>query len=188
MDSNQDVILYQRLREANQSALESLYDRYEKLVYSFAYRMTSNATTSEDIVQDVFSKLWYGKAEYNPNKGKFSSWLLTITRYTAIDHLRKMKTEESLEIVERDSLQSDEKLIEEEVLWQQEKALIHRIIETLSEEQQLIIQLFYFKGLSQQQISECCKIPLGTVKSRIRLALNHLKSKLEGERGLEYEK
>ena len=96
MDSNQDLILYQRLRETDQSALESLYDRYEKLVYSFAYRMTSNVTASEDIVQDVFSKLWYGKAEYNPDKGKFSSWLLTITRYTAIDHLRKMKKKKHL--------------------------------------------------------------------------------------------
>lgn len=188
MDSQNDVLLYQKLRQKDQSSLESLYDRYEKLVYSFAYRMTGGTSLSEDIVQEVFMKLWYGKSEYDPGKGKFASWLLTVTRYTAIDYLRKAKKEDTLEMEERDSLQADEKLIEDEILWQEEKALIHRMINKLSEEQQKIIHLFYFKGLSQQQISDSCNIPLGTVKGRIRLALNHLKNQLEGERGLKYEK
>ncbi len=188
MDSQNDVHLYKEMRGKNQAALEKLYSRYEKLVYSFAYRMTGSVTLSEDVVQDVFMKLWNGKGEYDESKGKFSSWLLTVTRYTAVDHLRKVKQEDTLEIEERDALQSEAKLIEDEVAWQEERALIHRIIKTLNIDQQKIVNLFYFKGYSQQQISESCNIPLGTVKGRIRLALKHLRTQLEGERGLDYEK
>lgn len=188
MDSQNDVQLYKEMRAENQAALEKLYSRYEKLVYSFAYRMSGSATLSEDVVQDVFMKLWSGKGEYDESKGKFSSWLLTVTRYTAVDHLRKVKQDDALEIEERDALQSETRLVEDEVEWQEESALIHRIIKTLSKEQQKIINLFYFQGFSQQQISERCEIPLGTVKGRIRLALKHLRDQLDGERRLEYEK
>lgn len=184
METQTDVNLYDQLRKQNQSALETIYDRYEKLLYSFAFRMTKNTGLAEDIVQEVFIKLWHGKGEYDKSKGKFSSWLLTVTRYTAIDHIRKNKQEDAFELDERDALQSDGPSVEEEVSWKEEKETIRRSISILSAEQQEMIEMFYFKGYSQKQISESCEIPLGTVKGRIRLALKHLKNHLDGEGGV----
>ncbi len=80
MDTYTDSQLYARIRTKDQAALEELYDRYERLVYSFAYRMTQNAQMAEDTVQEVFIKLWKEHAPYTEDKGKFSSWLLTMTR------------------------------------------------------------------------------------------------------------
>ncbi|TCP27078.1 RNA polymerase sigma-70 factor (ECF subfamily) [Scopulibacillus darangshiensis] len=184
MNLQTDVKLYFELRQHDQSALEAIYDRYEKLLYSFAYRMTQNTGLAEDVVQEVFMKLWHGKSEYDQTKGKFSSWLLTITRYTAIDHIRKLKQEDAFELDERDALQSEEPSVEDEITWKEEKETIRRSIHTLSKDQQEMIHLFYYKGYSQKQISESCDIPLGTVKGRIRLALKHLKKRLDDERGV----
>jgi RNA polymerase sigma-70 factor (ECF subfamily) len=178
MNQETDLILYNRIKDHDSQALEALYDRYEKLLYSFAYKQTQNTTLAEEVVQDVFLKLWEEKAVYDESKGRFSSWLLTITRYTAIDRLRKEKPVTSYSLEERDSLKSNDPTTEEAYLWKQEREQLLQKMTALSRDQQEVIDLFYFKGLTHAKIAEVCNLPLGTVKGRIRIALKHLKEGL----------
>jgi RNA polymerase sigma factor (sigma-70 family) len=173
----QDIELYARLRAKDKRALELLYERYEKLLFSFSYRLTGRRDLSEEIVQDVFLKLWTKPGMYDETKGKFSSWILTVTRYTAIDCLRK-KDENHAELDDRDTLHTSGPSVEEVTEWKENREEIRAAISQLAEEQRQIVELFYFKGLSQQKIADSFQIPLGTVKGRIRLALKHLHTKI----------
>ncbi|WP_280770415.1 RNA polymerase sigma factor [Salipaludibacillus daqingensis] len=183
MGKHEDLKFYDRLREGDKQALETLYDKYERLLYSFSYKMVNNPEAAEEVVQEVMIKLWKGKGGYSPEYGKFSSWLLTVTRHTAIDYLRKQKKVSTEEVHTEVELHDSEPPIEEVLEWKEKGERLHQAMKTLKREQQLIIDLFYFKGYSQKKISEKVDIPLGTVKGRIRLALKHLKSELYEERG-----
>lgn len=183
MIEKDDASLYVRVRNKDRIAFETLYDRYEKLLYSFAFRFTNDSALTEEVIQDVFLKLWNGTNEYDVSKGKFSSWLLTITRNRAIDEIRKRKRHTHEDIIEKDAIVQDEVSVEEKVEWNEQKSILHRAMSSLKDEQQQIIDLFYFKGLSQRKISDQCDIPLGTVKGRIRIALKHLRKMLEQKGG-----
>lgn len=180
--SEQDYELYERIQRSDKQALESLYERYEKLLFSFALRMTGRRDLSEEIVQEVFIKLWTKRNLYDQSKGKFSSWLLTVTRNASIDYMR-MKNEQTEAIEERDALRSEEPAVEDVIQWKEDGKELRTAITCLADEQRDIIELFYFKGLSQRAISDERNIPLGTVKGRIRLALKHLKTHLTVRKG-----
>jgi len=187
MNTHTDAQLYENLRNKDQSALEELYSRYERLVYSFAYRMTQNAQLAEDTVQDVFMKLWKEHAPYTEDKGKFSSWLLTMTRNTSLDALRKKTRQQEVGLLDKDAEQMKvpiEELPEQMLEWKEKGSVLKKAMTRLKDEQRTIVELFYFHGLSQESISTKLNIPLGTVKSRIRLALQHLRKHLENERGM----
>lgn len=187
MEKLTDSQLYSLLISKDQAALEEIYIRYERLLYSFAYRMTQSAQLAEDTVQEVFIKLWKEHAPYTENKGKFSSWLLTMTRNTSLDALRKKGKQQEVGLLEKDAekmpIPADE-MPEEMLEWKEKETVLRKAIHKLKEEQRTIVELFYFHGLSQESISNRLDIPLGTVKSRIRLSLNHLKKHLEEERGI----
>lgn len=176
--------MYERIRSKDRDALEIMYDRYEKLLYSFAYRITHDQTLAEEVLQDVFMKLWNGNRVFDSSKGKFTSWLLTITRNQAIDLIRKHKKMDTVEIMEKDSVLRSELSVENEVEWKVQGEILREAVSKLKNEQQEMIELFYFKGFTQQRISEEYQIPLGTVKGRIRLALKHLRSLLDKEGGV----
>lgn len=184
MEKKTDVELYNQILKKDKAALEQLYDKYEKLIFSFAFKMVHESTAAEEVVQEVMIKLWRGSgAGYTPEKGKFSSWLLTMTRNTAIDYLRKQKRRSEEEIHQEAELHDVQLSVNEQVEWKQSKERIKQAMSALKEEQQHVIDLFYFKGYSQKMISEKADIPLGTVKGRIRLALQHLRKELQEERG-----
>jgi len=187
MEKLTDSQLYSLLNSKDQAALEELYNRYERLLYSFAYRMTQSAQMAEDTVQEVFIKLWKEHAPYTEDKGKFSSWLLTMTRNTSLDALRKKGKQQEVGLLEKDSEKMKvpiEEMPEQMLEWKEKGTLIRKAINWLKEDQRTIVELFYFQGLSQESISTKLNIPLGTVKSRIRLALQHLRKNLEKERGM----
>lgn len=181
--SNRDAELYQKMINGDKQALENLYDQYEKLLYSFVIKISSDQTLAEEVLQEVFIKLWTHKAKYDDSKGKFSSWLVTITRYTAIDLIRANKKHSVSLEEETDVPEEKTKSTEDLVEWKETGAVMKQAVQKLSEDQRQMVDLFYFKGLSQRKIAEQCNLPLGTVKGRIRLALKHLKehvSALEG--------
>jgi RNA polymerase sigma factor (sigma-70 family) len=181
-----DIDLYRKVVEdKDTAALRQLYRKYEKLIYSFTYKMTADREIAEEVIQEVFLKLWKKHAPYDRSKGKFSSWLLTMTRNTCLDALRKRKKHESVEYMEHDSLhvQVSNETPADIVEWKEKGDAIRDCIRTLKEDQQRIVHLFYFKGLTQQSISKNTDTPLGTVKGRIRLALKHLHSCLKGKGG-----
>jgi RNA polymerase sigma factor (sigma-70 family) len=179
-----DIDLYRKVvDDQDSSALRQLYRKYEKLIYSFTYKMTGDQEIAEEVIQEVFLKLWKKHAPYDHSKGKFSSWLLTMTRNTCLDSLRKRKKHESVEYMEQDSLQVSNETPADIVEWKEKGKAIQDCIRSLKEDQQRIVHLFYFKGLTQQSISKNTDTPLGTVKGRIRLALKHLHSCLKGKGG-----
>ncbi|MGJ9382221.1 RNA polymerase sigma factor [Salipaludibacillus sp. CF4.18] len=182
MGENKDLMLYERLRSGDKEALESLYDKYERLLYSFSYKMVHDPQAAEEIVQEVMIKVWKGTGSYSDKSGKFSSWLLTVTRNTAIDYIRKEKKVRSEEVYQEVELRDHQAPVEDLVEWKEKGDRLKTAMRTLKKEQQIIIDLFYFKGYSQQKISERIDIPLGTVKGRIRLALKHLNGQLHDER------
>ena len=177
MEKLSDIGLYIRIKEQDKAALELMYDRYEKILFSFLYKMTGERDLAEEALQEVFIKIWRGKGEYDESKGKFSSWLFRMAQNVAIDLIRKRK-KPTVPLDEIEEMTSSESSVEEKVEWQEQKDQIQGAVQGLSSEQQKMIQLFYFKGYTHETISEQCGVPLGTVKSRIRLALKKLKTTL----------
>lgn len=183
MSDVRDIELYNRLVQRDKEALELLYDRYEKLVYSFSYRMTRDATLAEEVVQEVFIKLWNPHAPYTEDRGKFSSWLLTMTRNLSLDLIRKQSARPTVEFEERDSLTDPSETPEEWLETNEQNRFVRKAVRKLKKEQQYIIELFYFQGLTHEKIADQTGLPLGTVKGRIRLALKHLKAFIQEEGG-----
>ncbi len=184
MEKTTDILLYTRINDQDKAALEQLYDRYEKILFSFLYKMLEDRDLAEEALQEVFIKIWRGKGVYDESKGKFTSWLFRMAQNTAIDLIRKRK-KPSVPIEEAGHMASTEAPVDEQVEWQEKKGQIETAVQRLSVEQQKMIDLFYFKGYTHETIADMCDIPLGTVKSRIRLALKKLKTSLHGlqERG-----
>ena len=180
-----DTELYEGLRAGDKACLEMLYRKYEKLLYSYAYKMTSSHERSEEVVQDVFMKVWQKKGAYDENKGKLSTWLITITRNYAIDISRRKKID-TYEYDERDDVNPDSdhfnSPVEKQAEHHEDREIINKAMQKLNEEQQRIVTLFYFKAYSQSQIAEALDVPLGTVKSRLRLALGHLRENMDPAR------
>ncbi|WP_170006325.1 RNA polymerase sigma factor [Bacillus fonticola] len=181
-----DIELYQLVVQRDQDALERLYTQYEKLLFSLAFRVCQDRSLAEEAVQEVFMKLWTKPGLYDPTKGKFSSWLLTVQRHTAIDLIRK-RSDKEFTLDARDDAQDPEPSAEQLAEWKERKEEIQQAVSALSQEQQEVIELFYFKGFTQREISERMGLPLGTVKGRLRLALNHLQQGMQAyrERGTE---
>ncbi|RNA66942.1 RNA polymerase sigma factor [Alteribacter keqinensis] len=177
-----DKQLYRRIQEQDQAALEALYDKYEKLLFSFALKMVQHPQAAEEVVQEVMLKLWRGTGHYDDTKGKFSSWLLTMTRNTAIDQIRKQNKQEVHLTNEWEPGDSGTR-VEDMIEWKEQGETLKKAIRTLKKEQIEIVELFYFKGYSQKKIAEKTNLPLGTIKGRIRLALKHLRQELSVERG-----
>lgn len=180
---NRDLELYQRLMNKDKQAFELIYDKYEKLLYSFVIKLSGDQILAEEVLQEVFIKVWTQKAVYDQTKGKFSSWIVTVTRYTAIDLIRKNKRHHLSLTEDRDLPEAGTDKTEDIVEWEEKGREIRQAVKHLSEEQKQMVNLFYFKGLSQQEIANQTSVPLGTVKGRIRLALKHLKKQLLSVKG-----
>jgi RNA polymerase sigma-70 factor (ECF subfamily) len=171
-----DVALIAKIVEKDQNALAALYRQYGGLVYSLAYRMVGQAGLAEEVTQDTFMKVWKQAESWDARKGKLVSWLLTIARYTAIDYIRQVKRqpqqfEISHELVASDS---DSKAPPSNPMWA-DGQLIQSLLGQLPPEQAQVIDLAFFKGMTHTELAETLQLPLGTVKTRLRLGLQKLK-------------
>ncbi len=161
-------------------ALELLYDRYSRTVYGMALRMLSNAEQAEDVVQETFWRVWRRGATFQQGYGQFSSWLFGIAHNLCIDELRRQRSRPS-PIYTEDAQQilhdiPDGQQDVDSLTWQTERRrLISDALRDLPSDQRQVIELAYFRGLSQREIAEQLQDPLGTVKTRIRLGLQKLK-------------
>jgi RNA polymerase sigma-70 factor (ECF subfamily) len=177
--------LLRSVRDKNRDALEQLYDRHARLVYSFAMRISSDESLAREIVQLVFARLWTTKAEYDSSRGDFASWLLTITRNIAIDVLRRERRHRSMVAIEglHEQLEdagSDSP--EGNVIRSDQQSAINSAAKRLSRPQQQLINLMYWKGYTLHEIAEMGGEPVGTVKNRLHQALKTLRRHLQGLR------
>ncbi len=172
-------------------ALGALYDRYGRLVYTVAIHVVGDAETAEEVTQDVFVRVWEGAHTYRADMAKVSSWLVSICRHRAIDELRRRGVRpekdsagwpDDIGLDTMDGLpvfDGPEDLVEDRL----QRSGIRQVINTLPPEQREALGLAYFKGLSHSQIAELLGEPLGTVKSRIRQAMQKVRDALI-ERGM----
>ncbi len=171
-----DFVLISRIQTRDQEAMLALHARYVNLVYSIAFRILGEATAAEEATQDAFMKVWQSAASYEPERGAPAAWLVRIARNVSIDRLRRLERREGLD----DSLEviGEERMNALPSEWPERERMpeLKLAIQQLPPEQAQAIALAYFGGLSHQDISDQLKIPLGTVKTRIRLGLQRLKS------------
>lgn len=177
-----DATLVHRLLQKDVSAFEQLYDRHSRLVYAVVLRILQQAGTAEEVVQDVFLKLWRNAAQYDESRGPFVPWLLTLARNRALDTLRlkserQRRREEQSEIMPVITSAAPEY---EKGLDEKKRAdKVRELMDSLIPQQKKAIELAYFEGLSHSEIAEALKEPLGTVKSWIRNGLLRLKEGLQ---------
>ncbi|MSQ35849.1 MAG: sigma-70 family RNA polymerase sigma factor [Dehalococcoidia bacterium] len=165
------------------AALERLYDRYASLVFSVSLRVLYDRQLAEDVTQEVFLRLWRRPQSYDPERGRLLSWLMSVTRNRAIDERRQL-TRRSRSEQYQEPLH--EPVREPNVLDDPQVALalteLRRIVRgamsALPPAQREVIELGYFGGLTQTEISARTGVPLGTVKTRVRLALRKLRATL----------
>lgn len=180
-----DTELGEQLAAGHTHALEQLYDRYGTLSYSVAVRLLGDPAKAEDVVQDVFLRLWSGAAGFDLTRGSLRTWVLTSIRNRSIDYLRGRGAHERREReipahIEASGVGSDPW---QEVAQSLEQETVRRALQTLLREQRHAIELAYFGGYTQREIAEMIRVPLSTVKGRMRLGLEKLHSYLQG-RGL----
>lgn len=163
-----------RVADGDDGALRELYDRYSRVVYSFAYRLTGDATLAEECVQDVFVALWRRAADFDPTRAKLTTWLFVVARNRAIELGRQRTRRPEL----RDDLEPVGFAPDpaELVAVADEAQRVAEAVAELPEDQLEVLRLSYFDGLSHSEIAGVIGAPLGTVKGRARLALRRLRT------------
>jgi RNA polymerase sigma-70 factor, ECF subfamily len=162
-------------------ALSKLYDRYSRTVYGVGLNILGDRSTVEELVQDVFLKVWRSSRTFDPSRSSFSTWLYRVTRSAAIDLYRKrahkvhpVPNGELHVAAARDFSEDPQKMVDESWLsWR-----VSRALEVLDAPHREVIELAYFRGFSQREISERSGMPLGTVKSRTKRAFERLRREL----------
>jgi len=180
-----DQTLLRQIALAKPEALSEMYDRYGRLVFSLAVRILGDEAQAEEVTQDVFIQLWNKASVYRPEQGKVITWLTSFARYRSIDMLRRRSVRPEghrtdLEDGISPSLKNEPDY-EENVDLKAEKLRLRQAITHLPEEQQKVLALAYYYGLSHQEISDAIHEPLGTVKTRLRLAMQKLRQLLFDE-------
>lgn len=181
-----DVALIRRIVEADETALGALYDRWARSLYSLALHLLGHPDEAEDVVEETFWQAWRKAGTYEPSRGEVSTWLLTIARRKSLDRLRARKRHGEVaigddprfaEIASRspDPLENTE--------GSDVRESVRAALRELPPEQREVLELGYFRGMSQTEIAEATGQPLGTVKTRMRLAMQKLREPLSMHRG-----
>jgi RNA polymerase sigma-70 factor (ECF subfamily) len=180
-----DETLLQLIVQARAEALGELYDRYGRLVFSLALNSVGNPAAAEEITQDVFLRVWQHAWQYRAGRAKVSTWLTSITRHRAIDQLRRRGSRpEQHSVAWAEVVPDAEPTIngpEQAAALAMERERVRAAIARLSEEQKQVLALAYFQGLTHSQIAEALVLPLGTVKTRIRLGMQKLREMLKAD-------
>lgn len=167
--------LIQLLKAGNEQAFGVLYDRYSAMLFGILQRIVNDQREVEHLLQDCFVKIWQNIHQYDSSKGRFATWLINIARNQAIDFTR------SKYFSQKQKNQPLENLVHSigsnhAVQTSDETIGLAQLVNKLPESNRQIIEWMYFEGYTQQEIAEKFNIPLGTVKSRARLALNTLRT------------
>lgn len=169
-----DIDLMQRIATRDQQAFRALYQEYGGAIYSLAYHVLQDATLAEEVTQDTFLKVWRQTAQWDPAKGNLKNWLLAITHFTAIDRLRKERRQPTLHPDSIEDVEEKIPVARNETGWQ-DGVVLRMLVGQLPNEQAFLIELAFFRGMSHSEIADETHIPLGTVKTRLRTAIQRLR-------------
>lgn len=178
-----DIQLIKLIARSRQDAIDELFERYKRLVFTVAVAIVGDQSVAEEITLDVFVQVWQKADSYRPELAKVSTWMMAITRNHAIDILRRQRSRPETNSVhwEDRSVQNGPLIhnLEEQIESTLKKEMVRKALAQLPEDQREALALAYFKGYTQSQISEALKQPLGTIKTRIRLGMQKLRKLLE---------
>ena len=165
-----------------EQAFELLYDRHARVAFSLAHRLLGDREGAEDLVQDAFLAVWRGSASYSAARGSVRTWLLGILHHRGVDRLRTLaamgRRQEALQQAERhDAAEPD---AADQAIGRAEARDLRRALEVLPGDQLQVIKLAYYGGFTHQEIAEMLDVPLGTVKSRMRLGLERIRRGIDG--------
>jgi RNA polymerase sigma-70 factor (ECF subfamily) len=174
-----DSALLARMSGGDEGALATLYDRWSDRVHSLAVHMLRDARDAEDIVEETFWQAWRSAARYDAARGNVSTWLLTICRSRALDRLRsRRRRPEELTLDEAPAAAAPQPGAIDAMVTSETGRIVRAALAELPPEQRQTLELAYFRGLSQSEIAEKTGQPLGTIKTRVRLAMARLREKL----------
>jgi RNA polymerase sigma-70 factor (ECF subfamily) len=163
------------------AAFEIVYDRHGGAAYSLAYRIVGDRLVAEDVTQEAFLSVWRSGARFDRARGSVRTWLLGVVRNRAIDVLRREAGRAPTVSIELDTVPEQESRFEPtdaEALRREAGREVRGVLADLPEDQLKVVQLAYFGGLSHSEIAEVLGMPLGTVKGRMRLAMEKLRATL----------
>jgi RNA polymerase sigma-70 factor, ECF subfamily len=172
--------LIARIAQGDEQAMERLHRSICKALRVYVWKIVGDHWTAEEVVQDVFRFVWLNASTYSADRGSPNAWLYTIARSRALDALRKSNRHPSHLVVGDEGIEPA--TIEVQELWV--GVQLNRSIGKLTSAQQYMIHLSYFEGYSHDEISQRTGIPLGTVKTRVRIAIEKLRADLMGEKRL----
>ena len=185
-----DDELMRRLFYRDRQAVEAIFDRYGDLVYSTALRVLRDANLAEDISQEVFARLWRKPDSYVAERGRFLTWLISVTRNRAVDEVRSRGRRQRHETASPEQQErelpagnANDPALNAQLA--EEARAVRAALGGLPAEQREVIELAYFGGFTQQEISQRLSQPLGTVKTRIRLGMQKLRAALAPATGFE---
>lgn len=171
-----------RLKRRDQNAMGELYDRYGKLVYSVIFRIVKETGTAEDLAQETFLRVWNRVQFFDPEKGTLGPWVLAVARNRAIDYLRSVDGRIAQRTFEYDGgVEHPESFgnLERDVINSDRARILKEAFTKLTPNQRVVIEMAYYEGLSQTEMADRMKQPLGTVKTWVRTALRILRNEVE---------
>ncbi len=172
LTTNIDTNIVALLRQDDKSAVSLLYDNYSDALFGVILRIVNQEALAEEILQDTFLKIWKYRESYDESKGRFFTWMLNIARNTAIDQTRLKSFSQKNQDLDNVVSIIDSR---EQENFNVDAIGIRELIEKLPEEHRSIINLVYFKGYTHIEAAEALSIPLGTLKTRLRLAIVQLR-------------
>ena len=182
-DEPDDRQLLRRIVDQDKDALDLLYSRYVTPVYSMALHMLKQPPLAEEVTQDVFLNIWLKASSFNSERGQPRSWIMSVAHHRVVDVIRSrrrtatMTDPEGYETLER--LPSGGASVENQVQQNLDRERIMKALAILPENQRQVIVLAYFEGYSQSEMAEFLSEPLGTIKTRVRLAMQKLRAVLQ---------
>lgn len=180
--SAEDARLVARLGAGDESALAALYDRYSRPAYSLARRVCVDELLAEDVVQEVFLTVWRDPSKFSPDRGAFSSWLLTLVHHKAVDAVRRegvhRRRQVNVDDETTDRLAPDTPGADQDAIGAVVADHVKAALRELPVEQRTAMMLAYYGGYTQREVAALVGVPLGTVKSRMFAAANRLRTAL----------
>jgi RNA polymerase sigma-70 factor (ECF subfamily) len=176
-----DVQLIHAIARGDEAALGALYDRYRLILFGLLTRILNSREEAEDVLQEVMLQVWRRAADFDEQRGRPFTWLVTLTRSRAIDRLRVLGARQRLaESASRNAPEEASDAVKD-TLHSEQREIVKRALAALPEEQTRILKLAYFEGLTQSEIAKKLATPLGTVKTRMRSGMIRLRELLGSE-------
>jgi RNA polymerase sigma-70 factor (ECF subfamily) len=176
-----DVELLKAIAVKDEASLAQLYDRYRLILFGLLMRILNNRQEAEDVLQEVFLQVWRRAADFDENRGRPFTWLVTLTRSRGIDRLRTLAARERVAAAGAKEVSEEFSDAASDAFRSEQRGLVNKALAQLPDEQKRPLMLAYFDGLTQSEIATRLDTPLGTVKTRMRSGMMKLRELLAGK-------